>query len=761
MEPPGSHLPAGARRLILDRLPGRSRAKGSKRRSVFWRWRRFFFLLGLAAVGGIAGAGWVVSQIELPEAEVLLETSYVCAGDVTEACGADNAIAELSGHQNRTSVSLDQVPDVLIDAVLAQEDRTFFDHSGVDVVSIARALWTDLRHQTLAQGGSTVTQQYVKNVYLTDDRTLLRKIREAALAIRLERDVGKEEILERYLNTIYFGRGAYGVEAASRAYFDKSVEDLALPEAAFMAGLIRAPETADPSRDLTEAERRRNNALVRMVADGHITQAEMDAANAVPLDEITLPRSSREGLGNVRGSEYGTEYFVDQVRQQLIDELGAATVYGGGLRIYTTLDPGLQEAAHRSVTDVLDPANPDDPEAAVVTLDDQNQVVAMVGGTDFAESQVNLAMGRDGGGSGRGPGSAYKPFALAQALVDGWGLGDTVPAPSQAVFEGADDGGDWRVTGGGSPVGRWSLVDATRVSSNTGFAHLMLELGPARVNELARGLGITHEVPDVPSVVLGAGEVSVFDMASAYSSFRDQGRHTPPAMVVEVTDASGRIVWRPDRAGTRVLDPEVADQVTYALTQVVEGGTGRNAAVPGQFVAGKTGTTTNNRDAWFVGYTCRLSTAVWMGHPTADDAGNPRTMSNFRGISVTGGSFPAQIWSAYMTAATEGSEPCPFPDVSVPPTTTSTTELRCPVDATDTTDPDTPIELCPSTTVDDDGDDDDDEDDEDGDDDEDVTTTTSTTDPDDGSPPDEIPTPTTTTTTTSTTSTSTTVDGDG
>jgi penicillin-binding protein 1A len=430
--------------LILDRFLGRRSTNGSRRRSILWRWRRFFFLLGLAFVGLLAGAGWVLSQIELPEAEVLLETSYVCAADVTEACGPDNAIAELSGDQNRTVVTLDQVPDVLIDAVLAQEDRNFFSHSGIDPIGIARALWTDIRHQTIAQGGSTLTMQYVKNVYLTNERTLMRKIREAALAIKLERELGKEEILERYLNTIYFGRGAYGVEAASRAYFGKSVGQVTLTEAAFLAGLIRAPETGDPSRDLDEADRRRNNALVRMVADGHITQQEMDAANAVPLDEITLPRSSREGLGRVRGAEYGTEYFVDQVRQQLVDELGAAAVYGGGLRIYTTLDPALQQAAYTAITDELDPANPDDPAAALIALDSDNRVVAMVGGTDFRESQVNLALGRRGGGSGRGPGSAYKPFALAQALIDGWSLADTVPAPSTAVFPGADNGADWR-----------------------------------------------------------------------------------------------------------------------------------------------------------------------------------------------------------------------------------------------------------------------------------------------------------------------------
>lgn len=736
--------------MILDRLLGRTAREPKRKRSIFWRWRRFFYLLGLAFLALIAGAGWVVSQIELPEAEVLLQTSYVCAADVTDDCNSDNAIAALSGDQVRTLVTLDEVPDVLIDAVLAQEDRNFFSHSGLDPVSIGRALWTDIRHQTIAQGGSTITQQYVKNVYLTNDRTLMRKLREAALAVKLERELGKEEILERYLNTIYFGRGAYGVEAAARAYFGKSVSDIGLSESAFIAGLIRAPETAEPTRHPAEADRRRHNALVRMVADGHITQAEMDRVIATPVADEVLPRTNREGLGMVRGAEFGTEYFVDQVRQRLIEELGAAAVYGGGLRIYTTIDLDQQRAAYESVIGVLDPANPDDPAAALVALDDDNRVVAMVGGTNFAESQVNLAMGRDGGGSGRGPGSAYKPFALATALAEGWSLADTVPAPSTAVFEGADNGNDWRVTGGGSPTGSWNLIDAMRVSSNTGYAHLMLELGAARVNETARAMGITHPVPDVPSVVLGAGEVSVLDMAVAFSTLRDSGMRTDPTMIVRVTDASGRTMWQPSRDSSRALSTQIADEVTFALEGVVTGGTGRGAAVPGQHVAGKTGTTTNNRDAWFVGYTCDITTSVWMGYPNPDADGNPRFMGNFRGISVTGGSFLAQIWSAYMRQATEGHEPCAFPSVSVPSTTSTVPEIECPEDRTQIDDPDL-AELCPPLAEDleepDDGDEPDDPDSD---------TTTTTVDPDPADPNDPGASTTTTEPATTTTTTTTT-----
>jgi len=682
--------------------PNGRKGRASGRRSIFWRMRRMVYLLGLLFVAGVAGAGWVASQIPLPPEEPLVQTSYVCSAEVTEACGPDNAIASLSGVENRISVELDEVPDVVINAVLAQEDRNFYAHSGVDPISIGRALWTDIRHQKLAQGGSTITQQYVKNVYLTDDQTLLRKVREAALAVKLERELGKDEILERYLNTIYFGRGAYGVEAASRAYFGHPLVQITTGEAAFLAGLIRAPESAEPTRDPVEADRRRNNAMVRMVTDRHMTQAEMDEINQTSVVDGVLPRTAREGMGPVVGAEYGTEYFVDEVRQWLIDEFGAAAVYGGGLRVYTSLDLDLQRAAFESVTQTLN--EPDDPAAALVSLDANNNIVAMVGGTNFSESQVNLALGTEGGGSGRGPGSAYKPFAVSRALMDDMTLADTLPAPSVATFPGVNDGQDWRVTGGASPSGEWSMADALRVSSNTAFADLMLTLGPDRVNDVANRLGVTAEIPDVPSVVLGAGEVSVLDMASAYSSFRDHGEHATPVMVVRVTDEDGSVLYEAPRHRELVLDSEIADQVTYAMESVVTDGTGTRAAVAGQHVAGKTGTTTDNRDAWFVGFSCEYSTAVWMGYPTADENGNPRYMDSVHGISVSGGSFPAQIWSSYMTVALEGREPCTFNEVEIGPTTSTTLELHCPVDTTDTTDPDTPIELCPpvttSTTID-------------------------------------------------------------
>lgn len=667
------------------------------RRSILWRVRRLLFLLGLLGIASAAGLIWLLYQVPLPPAEPLVETSYICAAGVTE-CGPETAMAALSGAENRIYVPLDAISPNVIDAILAQEDRNFFSHSGVDPISIGRALWTDLRHKKVAQGGSTITQQYVKNVYLNDDRTLMRKLREAALAVKLERSLSKEEILERYLNTIYFGRGAYGVEAAARTYFGKPAAELNLSEAAFFAGLIRAPETGEPTRFPEEADRRRHNALVRLLSDGVITDAQMAEAEAQTTAAMVLPREAREGMGKVQGAEFGSEYFVDAVRQFLIEEFGAAATYGGGLRVYTTLDLSLQQAAYEVITSTLDPNNPDDPAAALVSLDENNNVLAMVGGTDFSTSQVNLALGQRGGGSGRGPGSAYKPFALARALMDGEELSSVYEAPSKAVFEGANNGSDWEVTGGGSPSGEWSLLDAMRVSSNTVYAQLILDLGPARVNELARKAGVSARLPDVPSVVLGAGEVSVLDMASAYTTFRDRGAHGDPIMIERVTDASGRVLWEPYRRREQVIPAEVADEVTYSLASVVTGGTGRSAAVAGQVVAGKTGTTTNNRDAWFVGYSCQVSTAIWMGYPGADSEGRPRRMNNFRGISVTGGSFPAQMWGAFMQRALEGRERCEFPQITLTAPTTTPTVLRCPVDGTDTTDPSTPIELCPPVT---------------------------------------------------------------
>ena len=638
------------------------------RRSIFWRWRRAFFAFGLVGVLLVAGAGYLFTQVPLPDKDPpLLQTTFMCSSEVTSGCVADNSIAQLSGGVNRTSVDWNEIPQVVVDAVLAAEDRTFFEHGGVDPAGILRAVWTNLQAGGVSQGGSTITQQYVKNVYLTQERTITRKIKEASLAVKVERELPKQEILTRYLNTIYLGRGAYGIEAATRAYFGKNLGQITLPEAAYLAGLIRSPETADaklPEND-PKAQRSRQTAIERrasvldaMVLTGAITTEEAIAAKANDWSDV-LVRSTKNSYGNVARTEWGTEYFVDYVRHWLITEGGFtdAQVYGGGLRVYTTLDLEDQGAAALAITSTLN--RPNDPAAALVSIDDIGAVRAMIGGLDFSGtgkySKVNLAVGVEGGGAGRQAGSAFKAFTLAEAINQDMPMSKSYNALSRISIPKADGGRDWSVGNyADAGLGQLDLIAATMQSSNTAYAQLMLDVGPKNVADLATQMGITSPLKAVPALTLGTSEVSVLDMASGYSTLADNGEHIKPTVVTKVTDAKGNVLYENKVIRKRVLDAKDVAKVNYILNQVVEGGTGTGARI-GQPAAGKTGTTENNRDAWFVGFTCKLTTAVWVGYPDGT------FMKSVHGISVTGGSFPATIWKKYMTVATKGTSSCPFP----------------------------------------------------------------------------------------------------
>jgi membrane peptidoglycan carboxypeptidase len=390
------------------------RARVVRRRSFLWRWRRGLFLTGLVTIAATGGVASIAFNIELPPAETLIQTSFVCAADVTEACGPDNAIATFSAEEDRINVPLAEVPDVLVRAVLATEDRDFYGHGGVDPAGIARALYQDLRGTSQArQGGSTITQQYVKNAYLTSERSVVRKIKEAVLSVKLEQQLDKDQILERYLNTIYFGRGAYGVGAASRAYFGKDVREIGIPEASYLAGLIRSPGSADAQDAPEEATRRRATVLAAMRHEGYIDATQEAEVGALGWDYV-IPRRDRRTLQLRKDWQgIGAEYFIEAVRIDVAQRYGEDMLYGGGLRIYTTLDRGMQEAAWNAVTSTLDP---DDPDAALVALDDLGQVKAMIGGRDITAENVNLTLGKQGGGSGRQAGSAFKPFVLAEAM---------------------------------------------------------------------------------------------------------------------------------------------------------------------------------------------------------------------------------------------------------------------------------------------------------------------------------------------------------
>ena len=719
---------------ILDPLSGPVTPR-NRRRNPLWRFRRLLFVFGLLVIVAFGAVIYLFGQTELPEDnfEEIAQTTFMCTAEVTSNCNPDNATAMLStAGEDREIITFEDLPQNLIEAVVATEDQSYFDHQGVDPRGIARAAYQFARQYNeetkLIQGGSTITQQYVKLAFNDDDRNLDRKVREAIRAIKLEQELtdecandptlgtktptlcAKEKILTRYLNRAYFGRGASGVQAAARSYFGKDVQDLETPESAYLAGLLRNPNAADPETNPEEAARRRATSLELMAKAGYLTIDEAAAMNQTEWD--TEPLRSRDGLGQVKGAEYGTEYFVEEVRKQLSELYPNGEIYTGGLRVYTTLDRGLQQAAYESAHAlkdenleerdlpelgplVLDPNNPDDPAAALVSLDSRGRVLAMLGGTNFEESEYNLAT--SSGGAGRQPGSTFKTLGLALAIEQGLSpesLYSAVPGVTKIGGACASTEGPWQVTGGSSARYRYrSLIDALRWSSNVVFAQLVVDVGPNQLRDLAHDMGIgsdlTTEAGFAPcSIILGSEEVPVLDMATAYSVFERDGLQLDPVLIERVENADGEVIcWYPvdgvcgtesTREATRVLSSETVGQVNYALSQVVAGGTGKRAVFsPDVPVVGKTGTSQRNRDGWFAGFTCDMTTVVWVGHdgdeetpmidfrkPLAEGETEPPRDENGELIddrnwpNIEGGNFPTMLWADYMAKATAGRPPC-------------------------------------------------------------------------------------------------------
>jgi penicillin-binding protein 1A len=651
---------------------GRSgKGDGPKKRSFLWRWRRFAYAALVLVVFAIGGIWAVLNTIELPPAKSQSETTFVCAIDVPVGeCGFDNAMARLSASEERVVVDYEDLPPVLVQAVLASEDRNFFDHNGVDPIGIARAFTQDvLGSSESKQGGSTITQQYVKSVYLTSERTLTRKVKEAVLAVKLEQTLDKREILTRYLNEVYFGRGAYGVEAASRAYFGVGVQDLTLPQAAYLAGLIRAPERADATRNPEEATRRRMTVLHAMVEEGYITEEQAEAADAVPWNteptsptgqpqEVTiLPRAEEHtDLGDVKYKELGSQFWVEWVRSQLRERFGPGAETKG-LRVYTSFDPKLQKYAVDAVNKTLD--QPDGPVGSLVAIDKDGRIRAMVGGRDYETSKVNLALGSAGGGSGRAPGSTFKPFALAAFVEEGYSTKSRFRAPATTMFPSvfAEPGKLWKPRNyDKADHGVQSVEEATWDSTNTVYAGIVDTVTPNRLAEMATRLGVRAQLDPVYSLVLGTEEVSVLDMASAYSTFANRGRHIEPYVITRIEDTDGDVLFdaATEVQPQQVISEEVADTVTTVLQGVILKGTGTRAGLKTP-AAGKTGTTNDSKDAWFTGYTCNLTASVWMGYE------QPREMKTYKGQTVAGGSFPAIIWRDFMSKATAGDAACRYP----------------------------------------------------------------------------------------------------
>jgi len=558
-------------------------------------------------------------------------------------------IAQLHGATNRVPVARSRIPNALKDATVAIEDKRFYQDHGVDFRAIARAAVTDLLAGRVVEGASTITEQYVKNAYLGDQQTLERKVREAWLAWQLAGRWSKDRILSAYLNTVYYGQGAYGVQAAAETFFHKPVWRLSLAQSALLAGLPRDPTGYSPIFDPADALARRNLVLQQMQRQGYISAGQVRRAEHARLHIYRTAPATRDEAA---------DYFVEYVRQQLVQRYGASRVYEGGLRVYTTLDLDWQRAAIDAIRNTLN--QPGDPSSAVVTIDPETGYIrAMVGGLDFRRQQFNLAYQ-----ARRQPGSAMKPFVLAAAIERGADPATTYydSRPLHIAFP--NGAPTWNVTTfDGTAYGPSSLVQATVRSDNTVYAQLVLDVGPKNVVRIAHRMGITSRLKAVPSIALGSQVVNPLEMATAYATFADLGvRHAPIAIRRVVADGHVDYAARP--RGKRVIPAGVAYVVDKILEENVQVGTGVAAQLPGRPVAGKTGTTSNFVDAWFCGFTPNLASVVWVGYPRNETT----PMYAVHGIQVVGGSFPAIIWHAYMALALSGLAPVDFTQPAVMPT---------------------------------------------------------------------------------------------
>ena len=578
----------------------------------------------------VAGVNLMLSWLEdLPDYSDA--DSYLVAEPSTILDADGNVITQFYA-ENRTPITIDECSPYILKATVDIEDERFYEHNGIDIKGIARAVVVQLLGGS--EGASTITQQLVRNTVLKDEqfeKTLSRKVREAYISLELEKVFTKDEILMMYLNSIYYGAGCYGIEAASQTYFGKSCKDLTLAEAATLAGLPQSPSSYQPTTNPNAAIERRNAVLARMLANGDITQEEYDTTVAEPL-VLNVTYRTQSGTSNY-------PYFVDYVRSQLLQQFSSDIIYKGGLTIVTTLDPTMQQQAEDAVNSVIGLAW-DDLEAALVAIDpNTGYVKAMVGGWDYNTDQFNLAtMAR------RQPGSSFKVFTLVAAIQAGVNPTVLINANSPITI------GDWTVANNDyESYGIISLAQATAWSSNTAYAQVIDEIGAQTVADTAHAMGITSDLDVYNNLTLGTSGCSVLEMASAYGTLATGGVYYEPTVITQVLDRNGNVLYQHEPVGEQVISTEVA----YAATEVLEGvltgsGTGIEA-VPDvdQPVAGKTGTTEQVRDLWFCGYTPQLSCAVWVGYRV-------EATIYYLGSRGTTHTLPNPIFSRFMTAALAG-----------------------------------------------------------------------------------------------------------
>jgi penicillin-binding protein 1A len=621
------------------------------------------YLTRLILVVALAASGCALAVVTIaPHAREFVDANSSRAAQVQVGVLARNSLVyaadgsllgRLKGEQDRELVKLSDMSPQVVQSILAVEDADFYRHNGVNGRSIVRALIENVSAGAVQQGGSTITQQLVKNLVLDDNRKQVnRKLPEAALAIRLEQQMSKDEILELYLNTVYFGGGAYGVERAARLYFDKPAKDLDWPEGALLAALIRSPIAYDPIRNPKLAEQRRALALQRLVEVGDITEAQR-------RDFIGAPMPTQRHESDV----VQDSYFLEEVKQRLLDDprLGATrqdrieALFAGGLQIYTTLDPKAQADAEQSIAETMDPLKDDRGFTAALAAVEPGtgKVRALVGGPGFDQFKFDIATQK-----GRPTGSSFKMFVLAAAMEGGYVPSDTIDGSSPCRFPNKGGTPDPYVAQnfGGSGGGGGTITSQTLRSSNCAYLRLAQIVGLTNVIATAHALGVNAQLDPVLSLPLGVFDITPLEMADAYATIANDGVRVDPVFVDKVLDADGKVILESKPTPTRAVSQQTARLVTDVLNQNVKSGTGTRAQLPRQPAAGKTGTAQDFADAWFVGFTPYLATAIWMGAPEGRVE-----MRNVGGVSgVTGGSFPAKMWGEFMSRYHEDLPVKPF-----------------------------------------------------------------------------------------------------
>ena len=591
----------------------------------------YLFLILTAVLTGGAAGFMIYSVWDLPEVKTLEEYKP----SITSRVYSDNnkLLAEFF-IQNRTPVVLADVPEDLIKALIATEDTRFYSHHGIDLRGIARAFYRNIRAKRVLEGGSTLTQQLAKVLFLTPERSYARKFKEIALALKIEQHYTKPEILALYLNQMYFGSGAYGVEAASQVYFGKKVKDLNVAECALLAGLPRSPKYYSPFKSPENARGRRAYVLNRMVATGCLAPAQAEEAKKAPLP-----------VQPVLKTEGPAPYFVEYVRQRVEERFGSSILYSGGLNIHTSINEELQNEAEQAVRSGLSKiearrgkkrASAIPLQAALLAIDPASGYIrAMVGGRDFSQSQFNRALQAE-----RQPGSAFKPFIYAAALDRGFGAADILDDSPLTIK--VDNKKTW------SPEnftrtyhGPVTMRTALALSLNVPTVRLFEKIGVDSVIAYAKKFGIKSPLSPYPSLALGSSDVTLSELTSAYAVFDNHGIRVGPVSILTINDSTGRVLYANGAAPEQVIKPETAYLTTNLLRGVIEKGTAWKARELRRPAAGKTGTTNDFRDAWFVGYTPSLVAGVWVGYDNHQSIG----------AKETGARAALPIWLEFMKKA--------------------------------------------------------------------------------------------------------------